>query len=54
MTGQPQPQPEAGNGPGGDAVCWAHLLCPECGAIPDDRHAERCERCGAELPVEDH
>ena len=20
---------------GGDAVCWAHLLCPECGAIPD-------------------
>ena len=39
---------------GGDPVCWAHLVCPECGAIPDDRGAERCERCGAQLPAEDH
>ena len=23
-------------GAGGDAACWAHLVCPECGAIPDD------------------
>jgi len=42
------------DGPGGDPVCWAHLLCPECGAIPEDREVGRCPRCGAELPVEDH
>jgi len=35
---------------GGDPVCWAHLLCPECGAVPDRRDDERCPRCGAELP----
>jgi hypothetical protein len=51
VTDRP-PAPEGG--PGGDPVCWAHLLCPECGAVPDDRDAERCSRCGAELPSEDH
>ena len=20
---------------GGDAACWAHLVCPECGAVTD-------------------
>ena len=54
MTGPGEPVPEAEDGPGGDPVCWAHLLCPACGAIPDDRSAERCPRCGAELPVQDH
>ena len=39
---------------GGDPACWAHLLCPECGTIPDDRAAEVCPNCGAELPAEDH
>ena len=33
-----------------DPACWAHLLCPECGAVPDDREAELCARCGAVLP----
>jgi hypothetical protein len=31
----------------GDAVCWAGILCPECGAMPSDGDA-RCWRCGAD------
>ena len=34
--------------PGGDPVCWAHLLCPECGAVLEEPQAETCSRCGAE------
>jgi ribosomal protein S27AE len=39
----------AGEDPaGGDPVCWLHLACPECGAIPDpgEEDSERCPRCG--------
>jgi hypothetical protein len=25
---------------GGDPVCWAHLVCPECGAIVSDGHRD--------------
>ncbi|HEX4092609.1 MAG TPA: hypothetical protein VHZ33_28145 [Trebonia sp.] len=32
---------------GGDAVCWAHLVCPECGAITSEGH-----RAGCQLVVE--
>jgi len=39
---------------GGDPVCWAHLLCPECGAVPDRPDDARCARCGAELPRDAH
>jgi uncharacterized protein YeaO (DUF488 family) len=28
---------------GGDAVCWAHLVCPDCGAIETEGHREGCE-----------
>lgn len=41
---------------GGDAVCWAHLVCPACGRLtgpeaPDPVEGrERCEQCGRELP----
>jgi len=50
--------PDPSGGPavekvGGDPVCWAHLLCPECGAIPDRPDQERCFRCGTELPARD-
>jgi hypothetical protein len=32
--------------PGGDAVCWLHELCPECGAMPTSDQPDRCWRCG--------
>lgn len=28
---------------GGDAVCWAHLVCPECGAITSEAHRDGCQ-----------
>lgn len=28
---------------GGDPVCWAHLVCPECGAITSGEHRAGCE-----------
>jgi hypothetical protein len=27
---------------GGDAVCWAHLVCEECGAITTEGHRAGC------------
>jgi uncharacterized protein YeaO (DUF488 family) len=27
---------------GGDPVCWAHLVCPECGAVVTEGHREGC------------
>jgi hypothetical protein len=43
---------DADAGAGGDPVCWAHLTCPECGAIPDRPDEARCQRCGEKLPGE--
>ena len=50
----PQPGSEPlssvdGSGPpeapdeGGDAACWAHLICPECGALGDAVHQKGCQ-----------
>jgi uncharacterized protein YeaO (DUF488 family) len=27
---------------GGDAACWAHLVCPQCGAIETEGHRPVC------------
>jgi hypothetical protein len=27
---------------GGDPVCWAHLVCAECGAMESGGHREGC------------
>lgn len=34
---------------GGEAVCYLHLVCPECGHLDDDRSGTTCRRCGAAL-----
>ena len=31
---------------GGDPVCWAHLVCPECGAIESEGHRSGCTAAG--------
>jgi uncharacterized protein YeaO (DUF488 family) len=31
---------------GGEAACFAHLLCPECGAVVSEGHAPGCSNRG--------
>jgi hypothetical protein len=38
---------------GGDPACWASLLCPNCGAVPDSATATVCHRCGQPYPVDE-
>lgn len=35
---------------GGDPVCWAHLVCPECGAIESEGHRAGCSATSAQAP----
>jgi hypothetical protein len=34
--------PDSGDDAGGDPVCWAHLVCDECGAITSEGHRAGC------------
>lgn len=27
---------------GGEAACWSHLLCPDCGAVSGEEHSTGC------------
>jgi hypothetical protein len=29
---------------GGDAACWANLVCDECGAVRGDEHRAGCSQ----------
>jgi hypothetical protein len=35
---------EAEETEGGDPVCWAHLVCDECGAITSEGHRAACSQ----------
>jgi len=35
-------EPAGEPGEGGDPVCWAHLVCPECGAMISGGHRPGC------------
>ena len=32
---------------GGEAACWAHLVCPECGAMQSEGHRPGCAQAPA-------
>jgi hypothetical protein len=35
----------------GDPVCWLARVCPDCGRLSEDRSADVCANCGADLPT---
>jgi uncharacterized protein len=35
---------------GGDPVCWAHLVCPECGAMESEGHRAGCSAAPDQPP----
>jgi hypothetical protein len=35
---------------GGAAACWAHLVCPECGAVESEGHVAGCTFASAAGP----
>jgi hypothetical protein len=35
---------------GGEPACWAHLVCPECGAITSEGHPQGCGLAPGTVP----
>jgi hypothetical protein len=57
MNQRPADQELDGEAPGGEAVCWLHLVCEECGAVvtATDGHRPDCSlRLGSERLPETH
>ena len=43
VTGAGSPAGEAaGPDEGGESACWAHLVCPGCGAMESEGHRPGC------------
>jgi predicted ArsR family transcriptional regulator len=40
----PEPAGPAGGHEGGEPACWAHLVCPDCGAVESEGHRPGCEQ----------
>ncbi len=38
---------------GGEPACWAHLVCPECGAIETEGHLADCRLTHPVVRVDD-
>jgi len=45
-----QPDGTAEDAEGGEAACYAHLVCPDCGAVVSEGHAPGCEAGRSLLP----
>jgi hypothetical protein len=37
-----EPREPAEEAEGGETACWAHLVCPECGAMTTEGHRPSC------------
>jgi rubrerythrin len=46
------PSPTAPEPEGGEAVCWLHRVCPECGRLVEEEPPTRCPDCGAAVPAD--
>ncbi len=42
LAGLLRQQATAGSAEGGEAACYAHLVCPECGAVTSEGHRPGC------------
>jgi hypothetical protein len=40
--GEPYERGERYEERGGEAACWAHLVCPDCGAMESEGHRPGC------------
>jgi hypothetical protein len=40
--GEPGGSPPGEPAEGGETACWAHLVCPECGAMTTEGHRPSC------------